>query len=777
MKKSTLLLVAVLLLASQLAAQTYVIPFASTWRYLDNGSNQGTAWRAVSFADGAWKTGNGKFGYGYHNEGTLINYGPDPDNKYITTYFRKAITIADVSTFSSFTGRALRDDGLVVYVNGVEVYRSNMPTGTIAYTTLASSASDNGTTPQSFTIKPSAFVSGTNVIAVEVHQTGRDSFDLVFDLELSGTGGTTTGDQTPPTMLSLNRQSPTTEATTATTVIFRATFSEAVKGVDVTDFQRLGTASGTISSLAVVGTSATTYDVTVKSISGSGTLGLGLKSSGTNITDLAGNPISGGFTGQSYTIGQITATVGFSSITTLQQVAAIPEATKGMGQAKVFTNAGRQWAVFANSAGTHLWRLDATSWTRILTLTTEGSRADCIVDGNVTHILLYDGKESEFVSVEYVAASNTYQLWSKRKTKLNILLESGVETASMALDGNGRLWLASDVVSDIHVRWSDPPYSQWSSPMKIATGISDDDIAALIYMPAFRKIGLLWSNQKADRFGFRTHSDGQAPATWSAIEVPASQSALNVGGGMADDHLSMKVAQDGTLYCAVKTSYDDSDYPKIALLVRRPSGSWDNLYDVSRRGTVPGIILNEAIGRIRVMYTSQTYGGDILFKESSTSKIAFGKELILIRGVNNYASSSHQNFQSEVVVLASNSNYTVGVLARDGSSSSPPPSIAAPLANLAAPAGAAAAQVTLLAFPNPFSANATIRFSLPQEGEYELTLYDGKQAHKVFYQRGRARAGELNSIDVDGSGLARGFYLARLQTKSTTQNLRLVHDR
>jgi hypothetical protein len=133
----------------------------------------------------------------------------------------------------------------------------------------------------------------------------------------------------------------------------------------------------------------------------------------------------------------------------------------------------------------------------------------------------------------------------------------------------------------------------------------------------------------------------------------------------------MKVAQDGTLYCAVKTSYDDSDYPKIALLIRRPSGSWDNLYEVSRRGTVPSILLNEALGRIRVLYTSQTYGGDILYRESSTSKIAFGKEMVLIRGVNNYVSSSHQNFQTEVVVLASNSKYTVGVLARDGASSSP----------------------------------------------------------------------------------------------------------
>ena len=35
------------------------------------------------------------------------------------------------------------------------------------------------------------------------------------------------------------------------------------------------------------------------------------------------------------------------------------------------------------------------------------------------------------------------------------------------------------------------------------------------------------------------------------------------------------VAADGTLYAAVKTSYDSSGYPKIALLVRRPNGVWD----------------------------------------------------------------------------------------------------------------------------------------------------------------------------------------------------------
>jgi len=170
--------------------QTF-IAYGSSWKYLDNGSDQGTAWQSSSYNDAGWATGNAQLGYGDGDETTVVSYGPSSTNKYITTYFRKTITISDASAFSSFTGNVKRDDGVVVYVNGVEVYRSNLPTGSIAYTTLASTfASDDGATPQTFSISPSAFVSGNNVIAVEMHQNAATSTDLSFDLELIGNTGT-----------------------------------------------------------------------------------------------------------------------------------------------------------------------------------------------------------------------------------------------------------------------------------------------------------------------------------------------------------------------------------------------------------------------------------------------------------------------------------------------------------------------------------------------------------------------------------------------------------
>ena len=177
-----------LALIATTGAPTTIVPARSAWWYLDNGSNQGTAWRANGFDDSAWKTGNAQIGYGDGDERTVVLFGPNAANKYVTTYFRKTFTVADPSAYTSLTLRLLRDDGAVVYVNGVEVLRSNMPSGTITYATLAPVGVD--TAQESLFLQsdlsPSVLVAGTNVIAVEVHQSSPGSSDLSFDLELIG---------------------------------------------------------------------------------------------------------------------------------------------------------------------------------------------------------------------------------------------------------------------------------------------------------------------------------------------------------------------------------------------------------------------------------------------------------------------------------------------------------------------------------------------------------------------------------------------------------------
>ena len=188
------------------------------------------------------------------------------------------------------------------------------------------------------------------------------------------------------------------------------------------------------------------------------------------------------------------------------------------------------------------------------------------------------------------------------------------------------------------------------------------------------RIGVMWSNQNSDRFGFRLHVDGTSPTAWTNDEVPASQSALNKGGGMADDHMHLVVASNGTLYAAVKTSYDSSGYPRIALLVRRPSGVWDNLYQVDSVGTRPIVMLNEAAGKLIVAYTQADGGGNIYFKESSMNTISFGVRETLISGSVNNVSATKSTFTDEVVAIAAGGSKAKGAMFRfDGPIVSPPP--------------------------------------------------------------------------------------------------------
>jgi Calcineurin-like phosphoesterase/SprB repeat/Purple acid Phosphatase, N-terminal domain len=177
------------------ASATVLLPWSSTWKYKDDGTNQNTAWKGTAFDDSTWPSAAAEFGYGDGDETTLINacgaivQTPSCTNKYITTYLRKVINISDINLFQNIKFNAFRDDGIVVYVNNNEVYRSNMPTGTITYTLGASTGvADDGETLQTQTVAvaSSFFTTGNNTVAVEVHQQIGTSSDVTFNMEILG---------------------------------------------------------------------------------------------------------------------------------------------------------------------------------------------------------------------------------------------------------------------------------------------------------------------------------------------------------------------------------------------------------------------------------------------------------------------------------------------------------------------------------------------------------------------------------------------------------------
>lgn len=167
-----------------LAGTETLIPVNSVWRYSDAGLDLGTAWRELGFSDTTWASGPAELGYGDATVVTSISYGPNSSAKYPCYYFRRVFNVSDPGIFSDLSLRVLKDDGCVVYLNGQEVARYNMPTGDIAYSTYASGAADYDWDP-AITL-PNTLVAGDNVVAVEVHQGNATSSDVRFNLELVG---------------------------------------------------------------------------------------------------------------------------------------------------------------------------------------------------------------------------------------------------------------------------------------------------------------------------------------------------------------------------------------------------------------------------------------------------------------------------------------------------------------------------------------------------------------------------------------------------------------
>jgi hypothetical protein len=171
-------------------------PFGSAWKYKDDGSEQGTAWRATNFNDSAWSSGSARLGFGGDQApvATTIRRfvqvnGVDTTRQVTNFYFRRAVVLTNPAAYSTVQFRYQRDDGCVVYLNSNEVFRSNMPGGTIYATNFASSTVSGA--PAALTIFTNSiaatnFIPGTNSIAVEVHQSTSTSSDIGWEMELLG---------------------------------------------------------------------------------------------------------------------------------------------------------------------------------------------------------------------------------------------------------------------------------------------------------------------------------------------------------------------------------------------------------------------------------------------------------------------------------------------------------------------------------------------------------------------------------------------------------------
>ncbi len=168
---------------------TTFINGGALWKYNDWGLNPGTNWTRPDYDDSGWSNGIARLGYGDAAVATTVSFGPQSNNKFMTTYFRRSFVVPWNAMITNLNLRVARADGVVVYLNGQEIYRANLPAGPITYSTQASLLMSPYNRHIFFpTNVPVNLPAGTNWIAAEVHLKVPNVTAMGFDMELIGSG-------------------------------------------------------------------------------------------------------------------------------------------------------------------------------------------------------------------------------------------------------------------------------------------------------------------------------------------------------------------------------------------------------------------------------------------------------------------------------------------------------------------------------------------------------------------------------------------------------------
>ena len=162
-----------------------LLTWSNVWRYNQTANLNGINWTATDYNDSAWPAGQGVLA---DEESSL----PEPirtplaDNSGRTTfYFRTAFNYSGTLNGVSLKFTTLLDDGAVFHLNGQRLFDVRVPANPATYASLASSpAVGNANYEGPFTVQTTALKTGTNILAVEVHQVDSGSSDVVFALKL-----------------------------------------------------------------------------------------------------------------------------------------------------------------------------------------------------------------------------------------------------------------------------------------------------------------------------------------------------------------------------------------------------------------------------------------------------------------------------------------------------------------------------------------------------------------------------------------------------------------
>jgi len=188
-----------------------------------------TAWRSIGFNDSAWLIGRGPFYYEDSSGFTGNTPLTDMRGSYSCIYLRKTFTVTSPAAVSEMTFTIQADDGCVLWLNGTEIGRVNMPDGEPSFKGVSLPAAGEPNVA-SFTVTdaPTLLKAGANVVAVQAFNSGlSNSSDFLIAVAC-----TSTLDTTIPTLAEI---APAPGATVRALSLIEVSFSENVTGVDASD--------------------------------------------------------------------------------------------------------------------------------------------------------------------------------------------------------------------------------------------------------------------------------------------------------------------------------------------------------------------------------------------------------------------------------------------------------------------------------------------------------------------------------------------------------------
>ena len=153
------------------------------WKFFD-GDDPGADWKNVGFNDADWSSGPSLI----YQEGSPMPWTKNTPAPYVngrmTYYFRTTINYAPGGELMELDLSHVIDDGMILYLNGNEIYRWGMPDGAVNSSTAANLTVDNAVENGPYVIPFDALVVGENVLAVEVHQVNSTSSDVVMGIKI-----------------------------------------------------------------------------------------------------------------------------------------------------------------------------------------------------------------------------------------------------------------------------------------------------------------------------------------------------------------------------------------------------------------------------------------------------------------------------------------------------------------------------------------------------------------------------------------------------------------